>query len=189
MSDIGGENGAKGIILHTTLAVDPTKKHPEIIGLLDQYIHHRTNKVDKNETYAELQDRWRESNLWQEASKRISMEDSKTQIIEVMDREGDVFDITQNCISLKHDFVIRAKSDLSATFSSIKIKGPKNRKSEIINCNVVYVVEKNPPEHQEPLEWVLLTSVEVNSFKDACQIVEWYKCRWIIEEYHKAIKS
>lgn len=229
LSNMGGEKGSKGVILHTALAIDPNQKHPEVIGLLDQYIHHRTKKINKNETYSERQKRWRESQIWEEASQRISINNSKTQIIEVMDREADVFDIINNCLSLKHDFVIRAKNNrlldeatdeklfdfihnlkpsgtiklkvrkrphqiprnatLNVAFSTIKIKGPKSRKNELIKCNVVYVIEKNPPEGQEPLEWMLLTSVNINSFEDACQIIEWYKCRWIIEEYHKAIKS
>lgn len=228
LSEIGGEKCGKGIILHTALAVDPNQKHPEVIGLLDQYIHRRTTKVDKNETYREKQERWRESKIWEEASQRISL-NSGTQIIEVMDREGDIFDVLKNCLSLKHDFIIRAKSDrlldedadeklftfvqnlkpcgkiklsirkrpdqiprtaiLDVSFSKINIRGPKARKNEIIRCNVVYVTEKNPPKGQEPLDWVLLTSLEVNSFEDACRVVEWYRCRWIIEEYHKAIKS
>lgn len=229
LNDIGGEKGSKGIILHTTLAIDPSQKHPEAIGILDQYIHHRTQKVDKNETYLEKQKRWRESKIWEEASKRFSLKNTETHIIEVMDREGDVFDVMKNCLSLKHDFVIRAKNDrllgeatdeklfsfaqnlkpsgtiklrvrkrpnqiprkatLDVSFSKIKIQGPKYRKDEIISCNVVYVTEKDPPEGQEALEWILLTPVDVNSFEDACQIIEWYRCRWIIEEYHKAIKS
>lgn len=229
LSNIGGEKGSKGVILHTSLAVNPTKKYPEVVGLLDQYIHHRTKKVDKNETYLERQKRWRESKIWEETSQRSSIKGSKTQIIEVMDREGDIFDVMKNCLSLKHDFVIRAKNDrlldedtdeklftfaqnlkhsgsiklkvrkrpnqilrkanLGVSFSTIKIKGPKSRKDEIINCNVVYVIEKDHPKGQEPLEWTLLTSVDVNSFEDARQIIEWYRCRWIIEEYHKSIKS
>lgn len=228
LSEIGGEKDGKGIILHTTLAVDPNQKYPEVIGLLDQYIHRRTIKVDKNETYLEKQERWKESNIWEETSQRILL-NSETQVTEIMDREGDVFDVINNCISIKHDFVIRAKNDrllddasgeklftfvqnlepsgtiklrirkrpnqipreaiLDVAFSKIKIKGPKSRKDEIIQCNTVYVIEKHPPNGQEPLEWILLTSVEVNSFEDACQIIEWYKCRWIIEEYHKALKS
>ena len=229
LSDMGGENGSKGIILHSCLAVDPNKKHPEILGLLDQYIHHRTKKIDKNETYSQRQKRWRESKLWEESSQRSDIKDSGIQIIEVMDREGDAFDIIKNCISLGHDFVIRAvnnrllnnskedklfdlvsnlkpagqivldirkrpqqiprKAKLDVGFSKIEIKSPKSRKGEIIECNIVHVIEKDPPEGQEPLEWLLLTSVEVNSFEDACQIIEWYKCRWIIEEYHKGIKT
>ena len=230
LSDLGGEKVAgQGVILHSCLAVDPNKKQPEVIGLLDQYIHRRTEKVNKNETYSEKQKRWRESKIWEETSQRSSIKGSKVQIIEVMDREGDVFDIMKNCLSLSHDFLIRAKNDrvlegtsksklfnfvkklnpagtiqlgvrkrhkqiprtalLNVSFSKVKILGPKTRKNEEIECSVVYVIEKYPPENQEPLEWMLLTSVDVNSFEDACQIIEWYKCRWIIEEYHKGIKS
>ena len=228
LTNIGGEKEGKGIILHSTLAVDPNQKHSNVIGLLDQYIHHRTKKVDKNETYQKIQSRWRESKIWEEASQRIDIKNSKAQIIEVMDREGDVFDIIKNCLSLKHDFVIRAKNNrlleksdeklftfaqnlktsgtiklkmrtrpnqirreaiLDVAYSAITIRGPKNRKKEVISCNVVYVAEKKKPKDQKHLEWILLTSVNVNSFEDACQIIEWYKCRWIIEEYHKAIKS
>lgn len=229
LSNMGGENGSKGIIVHTTLAVDPSPKHPEVIGVLDQHIHHRTQKVEKNETFSEKQKRWKESKLWEEASQRLSMKNSEVQIIEIMDREGDVFDVINNCLSIKHDFVIRAKNNrildgctdenlfalaqnlkpsgtiklkvrkrpnqiprkaiLDVAFSTIHIKGPKSRKDEIIRCNVVYVAEKEPPKGQEPIEWILLTSISANSFEDACQIIEWYGCRWIIEEYHKAIKS
>ena len=35
----------------------------------------------------------------------------------------------------------------------------------------------------------MLTSVEVNSLEDALKVIEWYKYRWIIEEYHKCIKT
>ena len=35
----------------------------------------------------------------------------------------------------------------------------------------------------------MLSSINVYSFEDARQIIGWYKCRWIIEEYHKAIKT
>jgi len=230
LSSIGGEKATgKGIILHSSLAVDPSKKQPEIIGLLDQYIHRRIKNVDKNESYLEKAKRWKESKIWEETSQRSIIKNSKVQIIEVMDREGDVFDIIKNCLSIEHDFLIRAKNDrileetsknklfdfvktldptgvieldvrkrpkqipreamLNVSFSKVKILGPKARKDEEIECNVVYVIEKDPPENQEPLEWILLTSVDVNSFDDACQIIEWYKHRWIIEEYHKGIKS
>ncbi len=36
---------------------------------------------------------------------------------------------------------------------------------------------------------VLLTSLPINSFEDAWQVVEDYEHRWLIEEYHKVIKS
>jgi hypothetical protein len=230
LSNIGGEKASgRGIILHSSLAVDPSKKQPEVIGLLDQYIHHRTKKVDEDKINLEKKRKWKESKIWEETSQRSTIKGYNTQIIEVMDREGDMFDIMKNCLSLGHDFLIRAKNNrvleglsknklldfvetlkssgtikldirkrpkqmprkalLNVSFSRVKILGPKSRKNEDIECNVVYVIEKYPPENQEPLKWILLTSIEVNSFEDACQIIEWYKCRWIIEEYHKGIKS
>lgn len=54
---------------------------------------------------------------------------------------------------------------------------------------VIRVWEVNPPRGQERLEWFLLTNEPIESFEDACRVVEWYECRWIIEEYHKAMKT
>jgi len=54
---------------------------------------------------------------------------------------------------------------------------------------IVRVWEPNPPEGVEPLEWFLLTNHPVESFEDAYEVVSWYECRWIIEEYHKAQKT
>ena len=109
LSCIGGSAAhVKGVILHNTLAVDPNKKFPEVVGILDQHIHDRTKKNEK-------EDSWKETKLWEEASVRISQKNINTKIVEVMDREGDVFDIMKNCLNLKHDFLIRAKSDRRVT--------------------------------------------------------------------------
>ena len=40
-----------------------------------------------------------------------------------------------------------------------------------------------------PLEWLLLTNVEVKNIDDAMERVRWYEQRWQIESYHKIIKS
>lgn len=54
---------------------------------------------------------------------------------------------------------------------------------------VVYVSETGePPAGEEPIEWLLLTNEPIKSFEDAKRVVGWYKQRWIIEEYHKAMK-
>lgn len=41
----------------------------------------------------------------------------------------------------------------------------------------------------EPIEWLLLTSVEGHSFDDALQFISWYVCRWQIEVFFKIVKS
>jgi hypothetical protein len=55
-------------------------------------------------------------------------------------------------------------------------------------------VERHPPagaeqELIEPLEWVLLTSVPTQTAAQAWQRVQWYTCRWIVEEYHHGLKT
>lgn len=44
-------------------------------------------------------------------------------------------------------------------------------------------------ETNELIEWFLYTSLSLNSVEEAIKIVSYYSCRWIIEDYHKAIKS
>lgn len=48
----------------------------------------------------------------------------------------------------------------------------------------VYAHEVDCPEGEEPVSWMLLTSVEM-----AKTIVRWYSYRWRVEEYHKVLKS
>ncbi len=45
---------------------------------------------------------------------------------------------------------------------------------------------KNP---SPPLEWMLLTNVEVKTLDDALERVRWYEQRWQIECFHKVLKS
>ena len=59
-----------------------------------------------------------------------------------------------------------------------------------LTMNVVYAREIDAPaEVSEPIDWMLLTSEPVNSARAALVIVAWYRCRWVVEEYHKVQKS
>lgn len=53
----------------------------------------------------------------------------------------------------------------------------------------VRVWEPNPPKGEEPLEWILLTNVEIVDTQDACDRAEWYGDRFIVEDYHKGMKT
>lgn len=65
----------------------------------------------------------------------------------------------------------------------------KDTGMESIVSWVVDVRETNPPPGVTPLHWVLYTSHPIATFEDAWQIIEYYEKRWIIEEYHKALKT
>lgn len=54
---------------------------------------------------------------------------------------------------------------------------------------VVHVWEPQPPPGVEPLEWVLLTSVPTETVAQAWERVEWYRARWIVEDFHQGLKT
>ncbi len=58
-----------------------------------------------------------------------------------------------------------------------------------MKVSVVRVWEPEPPEGVEALEWILVTSVVVNTIDDAWQRITWYKWRWLIEDFHKVLKT
>ncbi len=53
----------------------------------------------------------------------------------------------------------------------------------------LWAYEAKPPAKGEPLDWLLLTTVAVDSPEQALQQLDWYACRWGIEIWHKILKS
>ena len=79
---------------------------------------------------------------------------------------------------------------LEVRFASVELRAPKRRPSlPSINAWAIYVTEVNPPSAKEAIEWMLLTTLEVNSYEQALEKIDWYNKRWGIEEYHRALKS
>lgn len=58
-----------------------------------------------------------------------------------------------------------------------------------VTINVVWVRETKPPTGEKPVEWMLLTSLPVDTFAQACLVADYYACRWQIEIYFKILKS
>jgi hypothetical protein len=42
---------------------------------------------------------------------------------------------------------------------------------------------------EEGLEWILFSSLPIENFEQAHEKVKWYSLRWMIEEYHKCLKT
>jgi Transposase Tn5 dimerisation domain len=72
-----------------------------------------------------------------------------------------------------------------------RIKSPFLRevKPGAIPMGVVWVREVDAPPGVDPIEWVLYTSLPVESFENAMVIVGYYEKRWLIEEWHKVLKT
>ena len=81
---------------------------------------------------------------------------------------------------------------LSLRFGRVELARPKNTTErdlpKAVPLTLVEVVEPNPPAGCEPVHWRLLTTHEVADAEAAWQIVDWYRKRWIIEQFWRLLK-
>ena len=80
------------------------------------------------------------------------------------------------------------KAKLAIRYAKLKIQSPKKKHLPEITLWAIYLKEVES-KVKEPLEWMLLTTIEIKNFEDACQKIIWYSKRWGIEQYHKTLKS
>jgi hypothetical protein len=79
---------------------------------------------------------------------------------------------------------------LDIRFAEVQLRAPQHKRAlGALRVWAVYATERNPPSQKDAVEWMLVTTLEVNNFEQALEKVDWYKKRWGIEEYHKTIKS
>lgn len=60
---------------------------------------------------------------------------------------------------------------------------------ENINLYAVEAKEINPPDGLEAAHWILITTLEINSYEESLMIVNCYSMRWKIENYFRVLKS
>ena len=61
--------------------------------------------------------------------------------------------------------------------------------AEPLTLSAVHVVEVAPPEDETPVQWYLLTSLDVPTAARAAEIVGFYLQRWKIEDFFRVLKS
>jgi hypothetical protein len=54
---------------------------------------------------------------------------------------------------------------------------------------VMRVWEEQARDAEEPLEWIVLTSVPTTTLEQAWERVDWYRQRWLVEDSHQCLKS
>ena len=96
----------------------------------------------------------------------------------------------------KHSSARQARSaTVTVRFGPFRLNPPRNhpkQRSENlpdVEMTAIHVLEENPPEGEEGIEWMLLTNLKVDSFEEACEKIRWYGLRWRIEMFFKVIKS
>ena len=73
----------------------------------------------------------------------------------------------------------------------LKLRPPyrPDKKLPVVEVTAILACEEAPPEGVEPIEWLLLTNLDVENAEQAQEKVQWYVCRWQIEIYFRILKS
>lgn len=74
-----------------------------------------------------------------------------------------------------------------ATFKRPNIVGANMPKT--IEVNALHVFEQDAPNGQDPVDWLLYTTEPLETKNDIELVVDYYRCRWQIEELNKALKT
>ena len=245
------DNGGQGFYAHVSVAFDSARQP---LGTLAVEPWTREPK-DPNAPKPTQKERYespdKEPLRWMRAVHRVEKEMAglDCEIIHVMDREADDYNILAELIGEQYRFVVRSSTDRllseedlgenaqkklrpfarelevrferSAELAHRKKKRPakqlktfpprKMRKAQLsfsagpvtirrpdaadenlpskLELNVVHVVELNPPEGVEPVEWFLFTKQPIETDEQIARIVDDYRARWQIEEFFKALKT
>ncbi len=100
-----------------------------------------------------------EGQFWEIAVSQIGPMPNGSKWIYVADREGDLYAFLIACIESGADFVVRAKWNRKLATGS------------------------------EPIEWILLSSIRIDTIDDAHRIRRIDISRWNIEDFHMCIKT
>jgi hypothetical protein len=231
-----GNGGGWGFLLHSGLLV--AAEGEEIFGLAGQTIYYRKPLPKKENTTQRLQ-RERESQVWGEVIDIVGRAAAGVEIVHVLDRGADNFEVYCHCLEQEVDWTVRAtqrtrkivapdgacmplkkyldtlplggRYDLSlrarpgqaartahlqVRYGALEVPPPAHQSPYVqrinpgpIEMHVIQVVEVDAPAGIEPIEWLLLTSLVVEDFEDAWVVIGYYEKRWLIEEWHKALKT
>jgi hypothetical protein len=83
------------------------------------------------------------------------------------------------------------QAEVEVRAGSITLRPPwrADRQLPPVTLNAVLVREINPPPGEEPVEWLLLTGMPVDTLEAVQQVVQYYCVRWMIEVFFRVLKS
>lgn len=82
-----------------------------------------------------------------------------------------------------------AKVEVRAVTVTLRAPWRADRELPPVSVNVVLVREPNPPPDEPPVEWILVTTLPIETAKQVRIIVEYYCVRWSIEVFFRTLKS
>jgi hypothetical protein len=83
----------------------------------------------------------------------------------------------------------QAKVEVRAARVTLRPPQRPDRKLPAVTVNVVLVREPNPPSGETPVEWILVTTLPIDTLEQVRTIVDYYCVRWCIEILFRTFKS
>jgi hypothetical protein len=135
--------------------------------------------------------------------RKVKLEEDASEVIALEDFLANLRTLAKITLDVPHKARTRREPERTARLAKLEVSCgvvwlpmPRCRSLYLrrqtarqIRLGVVRVWERNPPRGETGLEWVLYTTLPVKTRKDALQVVLYYRWRWWIEEWHKAIKT
>lgn len=82
-----------------------------------------------------------------------------------------------------------AEVEVRAACVTIRAPGRPDRKLPDVTVNVVMAREIDPPRDETPVEWMLLTSLPIDTIEAVQRVIQHYSVRWLIEIFFRTLKS
>ncbi len=82
-------------------------------------------------------------------------------------------------------------AEVAVRVARVTLRPPRRAERQLpeVRVNAVLVREVNPPQDEEPVEWLLLTSLPVEAVEQVRQVIQYYCVRWMIEVFFRVLKS
>lgn len=83
------------------------------------------------------------------------------------------------------------QAELTVRAKPIRLKPPYRKENPLpeVTLNVILVQETNAPLGEEPIEWLLLTSLPIKTFRQVKQAIAYYTARWPVEVFFRTLKT
>lgn len=83
----------------------------------------------------------------------------------------------------------KAHVEVRAARVTLRPPAREDRRLPAVEVNAVWVYEPSPPPGEEPVEWLLLTSLPVDTLAQVREVLACYCVRWMIEVFFRTLKT
>ncbi|GAA4460922.1 IS4-like element ISBthe3 family transposase [Nibrella saemangeumensis] len=115
----------------------------------------------------------------------------KTKLFEHLASQAQQGSYTIEVAGDKRRKTTRRTATLAVRFCRVSLKRNQFTAKTVADTVSLYAIEAQEvaPQVDQPIHWRLLTTWPVNTLADALQCLDWYSCRWLLEEVFRIVKK